>query len=186
MHFGYTGLLNFGQVGFALVGAYGVGIAVATLRLVAVGWPSLFGLLAGVVLALVLGVPTLRLRGDYFAITTIAAAEVLRLVVRSSWAEPVTGGPFGLQRIAGASTTSTRSPPGQLRRRAWYLHRPADCGRWLVTWAVVLAGTLLVVRLLMRSPWGRVLKAIREDEDAARALGKNVFAYKMQGWSSAA
>ena len=177
MHYGFTGLLNFGQVGFMLVGAYGVGITVATL-----GWSMwlgiVFGLLAAVVLALVLGVPTLRLRSDYFAITTIAVAEVLRLLVRSSWAEPVTGGPFGLQSIAGDFYAINPFPPGQYgigpvtysNQQTWAL---------VVTWSVALLCTLLLVAL-MRSPWGRIIKAIREDEDAARALGKNVFSLKMQ------
>ena len=99
VHYGFTGLLNFGQVGFMLVGAYGVGISVATFGLPL--WVGvLVGLLAGVVLALILGAPTLRLRADYFAITTIAVAEVLRLLVRSSPARPLTGGPFGLQSVA--------------------------------------------------------------------------------------
>ena len=99
LHFGYTGLLNFGQVGFMLVGGYGLAITVAT-------WGGsmwlgvLVGLASAIVLALLLGLPTLRLRADYLAITTIAAGETLRLFYRSSWAEPTTGGVFGLQRFA--------------------------------------------------------------------------------------
>jgi neutral amino acid transport system permease protein len=177
MHYGYTGLLNFGQVGFMLVGAYGVGITVATL-----GWSMwigiLVGMLAAVGLALILGVPTLRLRADYFAITTIAVAEVLRLLVRSGWAQPLTGGPFGLQSIADEFYAINPFPTGTYgvgmlvytNQQLWVL---------LVTWALALLMTLLLVALI-RSPWGRVIKAIREDEDAARALGKNVFNYKMQ------
>jgi neutral amino acid transport system permease protein len=177
MHYGYTGLLNFGQVGFMLVGAYGVGITVATL-----GWSMwlgiLFGLLAAVVLALVLGIPTLRLRSDYFAITTIAVAEVLRLLVRSSWAEPVTGGPFGLQSIAADFYVINPIPVGSYGIGALtYSHQQL----WvlLITWGLAAVASLLLIAL-MRSPWGRIIKAIREDEDAARALGKNVFSMKMQ------
>ena len=110
MHYGFTGLLNFGQVGFMLVGAYGVGITVATL-----GWSMwigiVVGMLAAVVLALVLGIPTLRLRSDYFAITTIAVAEVLRLLVRSSAAEPVTGGSASRAYPSGPWRTNTASRP---------------------------------------------------------------------------
>src|SRR5699024_1817787 len=73
LHFGYTGLLNFGQVGFMLVGAYGVGISVGVF-----GLPVLVGfavsLACALVLALLLGIPTLRLRADYLAISTIATA----------------------------------------------------------------------------------------------------------------
>src|SRR4051794_37683651 len=95
VHFGYTGLLNFGQVGFALVGAFG--LAVSVIRW---GWPWWLGVLLGLVLALVLalllGLPTLRLRADYLAIVTIAAAEILRLVFRSVGATDITGGTRGL------------------------------------------------------------------------------------------
>jgi neutral amino acid transport system permease protein len=176
VHYGYTGLLNFGQVGFMLVGAYGVGISVAILGLSL--WVAIpIGLLAGVVLALILGAPTLRLRADYFAITTIAVAEVLRITFRSGAARPVTGGPFGLQSIAGEfyainpfSRGIRLGPLSFSAQVSWAL---------VVTWALVALVTVLVA-LLMRSPWGRVLKAIREDEDAARALGKNVFSFKMQ------
>lgn len=176
VHYGYTGLLNFGQVGFMLVGAYGVGISVATFGLPL--WVGvLMGLLASVVLALILGAPTLRLRADYFAITTIAVAEVLRLIFRSGPARPITGGPFGLQSVANdfyALNPFTRGislgPINYTSQVSWSL---------VVTWGLVALSTL-VVALLMRSPWGRVLRAIREDEDAARALGKDVFSYKMQ------
>src|ERR671917_2770356 len=95
IHFGYTGLLNFGQIGFALVGGYGMGIAVVNFGLPL--WVGvLIGMAAGLVLALLLGVPTLRLRADYLAIVTIAAAEILRLVFRSVGATSVTGGTRGL------------------------------------------------------------------------------------------
>ena len=176
VHYGYTGLLNFGQVGFMLVGAYGLGISVAVF-----GWSLWVGIFVGlgaaVVLALILGAPTLRLRADYFAITTIAVAEVLRLVVRSSAATELTGGPFGLQAIAGEFYAVN---PLSVGMRLGPLRYPTNV-TWslLVTWMLVLLCTL-VVTLLMRSPWGRVLRAIREDEDAARSLGKNAFGYKMQ------
>src|SRR5687768_12673896 len=97
VHFGYTGLLNFGQVGFMLVGAYGTAITVDQ------GGPLWLGILVGlgsaVVLALLLGLPTLRLRADYLAIVTIAVAEILRLVVRTQWAADnlKTRGVFGIQ-----------------------------------------------------------------------------------------
>jgi neutral amino acid transport system permease protein len=178
MHFGYTGLLNFGQVGFMLVGAYGVSIMVVTF-----GQPMwvgvLVGILAAVFLALLLGIPTLRLRADYLAIVTIASAEILRFIFRSSPANPLTGGVFGQQRFADAFYAINPIPEGSYgllfipfgsHRRLWVM---------VVGWAVV-ALCCLLVWALVRSPWGRVLKSIREDEDAARSLGKNVFNYKMQ------
>jgi neutral amino acid transport system permease protein len=177
MHYGFTGLLNFGQVGFMLVGAYGVGVSVATF-----GLPLWVGVLVGiglaVILALLLGIPTLRLRSDYFAITTIAVAEILRLLVRSGPARELTGGPFGLQSIAGSFYAINPIPVGNYGfGRLTYSHQTL----WAMTfaWGLALLSTLLLIGL-MRSPWGRVIKAIREDEDAARALGKNVFSYKMQ------
>ena len=78
VHFGYTGLLNFGQAGFAAIGAYAVAVTIAQYD-----WslwaaiPLIF--VGGMALGLILGVPTLRLRADYLAIVTIAAAEIIRL-----------------------------------------------------------------------------------------------------------
>lgn len=177
VHYGYTGLYNFGQIGFALAGAYGVGIGVATF-----GWSLWFALFLGilfpVLMALLLGVPTLRLRGDYFAITTIAVAEILRLVVRSNTMTDITGGPFGLQ---GVARDFQRLNPfdGPLSIWSTWTYLPVQLWSGLVTWVVVAIVTLLVF-LLMRSPWGRIMKSIREDEDAVRSLGKNVYWYKMQ------
>jgi branched-chain amino acid transport system permease protein len=177
LQFGYTGLLNFGHVAFMLMGAYGAAITVTNGGSLWLG--IVVGILAAVALGLVLGIPTLRLRADYLAITTIAAAEVLRLVVRSSWADPLTGGVFGIQGFAGEFfalnplTSSEVYDIGFISvtgRRLWVI---------IVGWVLVIILTLLLARLL-RSPWGRLLRAIREDEDAVRSLGKNVFARKLQ------
>jgi len=178
VHYGYTGMLNFGQIGFAMVGAYGLAISVATF-----GWPLWVGVLvalaASSVLALILGLPTLRLRGDYFAIVTIAAAEIIRLVFASNVSTDLTGGPFGLSGIASSFYALNPFSPG--RYTLWgnwsYLHGQLWSG--VATWALVALATWYVY-LLMRSPWGRVIKGIREDEDAVRSLGKNAFGYKMQ------
>ncbi|MCX6403209.1 MAG: branched-chain amino acid ABC transporter permease, partial [Actinobacteria bacterium] len=82
IHFGYTGLLNFGQAGFMAVGAYSVGVLVVTFN-VSIWIAFVVGVLASVVLALLLGIPTLRLRADYLAIVTIATAEIIRQIARS-------------------------------------------------------------------------------------------------------
>lgn len=177
LHFGYTGLLNFGQVAFMLAGAYGLAVSVTTFG-TALWVGVLIGLASAVVLALVLGMPTLRLRGDYLAIATIAAGEILRLFYRSSWAEPVTGGVFGLQRFANEFYLANPLPSGNYgvglvrfgARDLWVL---------IVSWGLV-AVAVAVLALLMHSPWGRVIRSIREDEVAARSLGKNVYGYKMQ------
>lgn len=177
MHFGYTGLLNFGQVAFAAVGAYGVAVTVATFGLSM--WTGIvIGLMATVVLALLLGIPTLRLRADYLAIVTIAAGEIIRFLFRSVSLREITGGSNGLTQFAREFYAINPFPSGQYgigflqfsARDFWVL---------VVGWSLV-AIAVLVQFLLIRSPWGRVVKSVREDEDAARSLGKNVYSFKMQ------
>ena len=178
VHVGYTGLLNFGQAGFAAVGAYAFSIPI-----VAYGWAWYWALplmlVCSVLLALALGLPTLRLRADYLAIVTIAAAEILRLVFRSVGATAVTGGTRGLSGF-NDGFVSLAPWPGNSRYDFLGMNW-SGAQLWLaiVGWIVVALCSLLVWALV-RSPWGRVVKAIREDEDAARSLGKNVYAYKMQ------
>jgi branched-chain amino acid transport system permease protein len=177
LQYGYTGLLNFGQVGFLFVGAYGTAITVDGGAPLPVGF--LVGVAAAVGLGLLLGLPTLRLRAEYLAIVTIAAAEILRLVASARPLEGLTGGVLGIQGFANSFFSWNPYP----------VHRYVLVGDvafdertlWVITvgWTLVLLCSLFVF-LLVRSPWGRVLKAIREDEDAARSLGKNVFAFKLQ------
>jgi branched-chain amino acid transport system permease protein len=177
VHFGYAGLLNFGQAAFVALGAYGIAVTVAVLDLPFFAG-VLVGLLAAVVLALLLGIPTLRLRADYLAIATIAAAEIIRLTVRGSSLRELTGGSSGLTGFDDGFYGLNPLPNGTYGFGPW---RFSERLTWvlLVGWALV-ALSCVVVWLLMRSPWGRVLKGIREDEDAVRSLGKNVYAYKMQ------
>jgi neutral amino acid transport system permease protein len=138
----------------------------------------LVGIAASVVLGLVFGIPTLRLRLEYLAIVTIAGGEVLRVLVRSSGRDSFTHGVFGIDSFAGDFYDLNPFGDG---RYGWGRLSFTDRQLWLmvVAWGAVVLASILVVRLT-RSPWGRVLRAIREDEDAARALGKNVFAYKLQ------
>jgi branched-chain amino acid transport system permease protein len=177
VHFGYTGLLNFGQVGFMAVGGYFAAISVLEWGVpLWMGW--LIGLLASGVWALLLGYPTLRLRADYLAIVTIAASEIFRLSVMAPTFREVTGGADGLSGFNADWRSLNPFSGGSYG--VWFLQfGPAEFWAIVVGWTLVLLAVLFVF-LLMRSPWGRVLKAIREDEDAVRALGKNVFAYKMQ------
>ncbi len=178
LHFGYTGLLNFGQIAFALLGGFGIAISVSQWGLNF--WVGVIvGIAAAVVLALLLGLPTLRLRADYLAIATIATAEGFRLLFRSVSATPVTNGTRGLSGFNGDFISLA---PWDTSRQYPVLGTRWSGGElWvaLIGWLLV-ALTSLLVWLLVRSPWGRVVKAIREDEDAVRALGKNVYAYKMQ------
>jgi branched-chain amino acid transport system permease protein len=177
LQFGYAGLLNFGHVASMLVGAYGTAMTVEF------GGPLWLGILVGisaaVLLGLLLGIPTLRLRADYFAITSIAVAEVIRLVVRSSAAGPVTGGVFGIRGFAGEFQSLNPFTPTELYGFAPFVLTGRTLWVVVVGWALVVLSTLFIARLI-NSPWGRVLKAIREDEDATRSLGRNVFAYKLQ------
>jgi branched-chain amino acid transport system permease protein len=178
LHFGYTGLLNFGQIAFAMLGGFGIAISVSKWGLPF--WVGvLVGLAAAVVLALLLGLPTLRLRADYLAIVTIAAAEALRLLFRSVSATPLTNSTLGISAFNGDFLALS---PWSTSGRYDILGTRWNGGElWTITvgWTLVLLASLLVFAL-MRSPWGRVLRAVREDEDAARALGKNVYSYKMQ------
>ena len=181
IHFGFTGLLNIGQSGFMLLGAYGFAISIGH------GLPLVVGILLGfgaaLVFALVLGAHTLKLRGDYLAIVTISAAEIIRYVGRSALLTDFTGAAQGLQGksyrdpftnlsfFGGGSTSIGVLDYQNTGVNGWWVR--------FVAWTLV-ALCLVVVYLLVRSPWGRLLRGIREDEDAIRSLGKNVFAIKMQ------
>jgi branched-chain amino acid transport system permease protein len=177
VHFGYTGLLNFGQAAFMAIGAYGFAVSVLNFGLSF--WQAIaVSMILSVLFALILGIPTLRLRSDYLAIVTIAAAEILRYVVSTTSLKDLTGGSSGLSGFATEFYAINPFPTGN------YLFWPFDLTEkelWVRVfgWSIVALATILVL-LMMRSPWGRVVKGIREDEDAVRSLGKNVYAYKMQ------
>ena len=177
VHFGYTGLLNFGQAGFMALGAYGYAISVLSFNLPV--WAAvLVGIGASIVFALILGIPTLRLRADYLAIVTIAAAEILRLVFTTNTFDALTGSASGLQGYKGGFADLNPIPEGTYGFGP-FVYNEYDWWIRIVGWSLVVIIALLTW-LIMRSPWGRVIKGIREDEDAVRALGKNVYSYKMQ------
>ena len=177
VHFGYAGLLNFGMAGFMALGGYGYAISILSF-----GLPWWAGMLVGLALAaifaIILGVPTLRLRADYLAIVTIAAAEIVRLLFTTQLFDEWTNSADGLGGYHNGFRDANPFPEGTYGFGPWEWNQD---GLWVrVFGLILLAVAILVVWALMRSPWGRVLKGIREDEDAVRALGKNVFAYKMQ------
>ena len=177
VHFGYGGLLNFGMAGFMALGAYGYAISILTFNL---PWfvGILVGMAAAIVFALILGIPTLRLRADYLAIVTIAAAEIVRLLFTTQVFDDVTNSADGLGGYHSGFRAANPFPEGTYGFGPWQYN---ETQLWVRVFGVILlALAVLFVFLLMRSPWGRVLKGIREDEDAVRALGKNVFAFKMQ------
>ncbi|MEN9971352.1 MAG: hypothetical protein RL146_653 [Actinomycetota bacterium] len=177
VHFGFTGLLNFGQAAFAAVGAYGMVISIDTLKL-PLFLAVLVGILCSILFALILGIPTLRLRADYLAIVTIATAEVFRYFMTTIGFSKVTGGSNGLSQF-GAEFWALNPIPAGNYNFGFATYRADQLYVLMVGWGAVVIGAL-ILRLLMRSPWGRVLKGIREDEDAVRSLGKNVFFYKLQ------
>lgn len=176
VHFGYTGLLNFGQAAYLLVGSYG--FAIATIN----GWPFFAALgvtiTLSLILTIILGIPTLRLRADYLAIVTISAAEILRYVVTTTGMVNITGGSEGLSGFKGTFEQMNPIPEGNYNLGTLIINE-YDLWLRIVGWSVVIVVAILLY-LLMKSPWGRVLKGIREDEDAVKSLGKNVFVLKMQ------
>jgi branched-chain amino acid transport system permease protein len=180
LNIGTTGIFNFGQAGFMAVGSYTMGILV-----VKSGVSFWLALLAGIgvaaVAALLVGLPSLRLRADYFAISTLAFSEIVRYVA-DNW-DGLTGGNLGLFGYTDTWTDASARIDGWLEHLGIEPHFLLPLLLVNLTLFLVLAA---FVALLVRSPWGRVLNAIREDEDAARALGKNTFVFKLQSLALAA
>ena len=186
VHFGWTGLLNFGQAAFMGMGAYVTLLLIPHAagregEITTSGLPiflaAIIGIICAALLGLLLGLPALRLRGDYLAIVTIAAAEIFRLLVRDL--EGITGGVYG---IISYSDSLQKYRPKILDSLLTDLNVSLT-----QTWVGILAWlcigiVLLILRRLNRSPWGRALRAVREDEDAVRALGKNAVWLKLQSF----
>lgn len=174
LQWGYTGLFNIGASGFFLVGAYAFAILCGppyASHLGGFGLPFALGLAgaAGTAgcTACLIGLATLRLREDYLAIVTIGAASILQLIALN--ATEVTGGSQG-------ATSIPRPWPGLAK---------TVLGGDLLMLALMLVTVLLIycaLEAMVRSPWGRVLKAIREDEVAAASLGKNPFVFRLQAF----
>jgi branched-chain amino acid transport system permease protein len=177
LQWGFTGLFNVGVAGFVAIGAYtsallttpkAVGLSTGV-ALSGYGWPFAAGLVAATlvtgVLGLIVGAVTLRLRRDYLAITTFGIAVTIQVVANN--ATPVTGGPFGVQFI-----------PKPMQ--SWF----GTGLPWTLAYLALSLGLLGLVYLalekLVHSPWGRVLRAIREDEDAASSIGKRAFLFRLQ------
>jgi branched-chain amino acid transport system permease protein len=173
LQWGQTGLFNVGVAGFVAIGAYvsamlttpagehwgGYGLPIV------VGW---IGAMIGAGLAAaVIGAITLRLRADYLAITTFGIAIVIQLFALN--AQGVTGGPFGIGFIPRPFNGLAENPLA------------FNCAN-LALVALVTAAVFVALERLVRSPWGRVLRAIREDETAARAIGKNANLFRLQAF----
>jgi len=154
LQYGYTGLINFGVVALYAIGAY-------TSALLSMhGVPFAIDMAAGTLLAAAcawpLGVICLRLRDDYLAIVTLAFAEIVRTVIVSEdW---LTAGPRGLPGIPRPFASLAPDAAGVA---------------YLGLVLVMVAGGVLVTTVLVRSPFGRLIQAIRDDEDAVRSVGKS-------------
>lgn len=176
LQFSYGGLANVGQVGFLLLGAYGTAMGADA------GLPLPIAVLAGVAaavgLGLLLGLATRRVRGDHLAIVTLAAAEILRLLVRSEAFASSTGGIGGIQGFADGFFRLDPIPVGRYGLGSLAFDQRT---LWIVAvgWATVALAALVLWRLVA-SPWGRGLRAVRDDEDAARSLGARVDATKVE------
>jgi branched-chain amino acid transport system permease protein len=164
LHWGYTGLINFGHVGFFAIGAYASALLTTQLA-----WPIPAGFAAAVILAgasaYPLGLVSIRLRTDYLAIVTLGFSEVIRaFLVNERW---LTRGTQGLSYIP--------RPFSQL---------PTGLNEavFLMLVVALLAAAFWLVRRLGRSPFGRTLEAIRENEEAAQSLGKNVASFKIRSF----
>jgi len=178
IQWGYTGLFNIGIAGFFCIGAY-VSAMITTPeptgiyahyvhQLFGLDMPFICGLLGAALVcglvAFLIGIPTLRLREDYLAIATLGIAETFRLIFNNEhW---LANGPRGLMGL-----------PQPLQE----IVDPRNYNYiYLGVIAIILIMIYLLIERAIRSPWGRVLRAIREDEVSAAMSGKNIFAFKMQ------
>jgi branched-chain amino acid transport system permease protein len=178
VQWGYTGLLNFGVAGFFAIGAYTSALITSPLpsgpladyvdQAIGLDMPFLVGVLAAVLtsglVAVLVGLLTLRLRGSYLAISTIGIAETIRLFFNNeTW---LANGPEGLVGLP--------QPLHNLVAPRYYNY---------IYLAIVLVFMVLIYFALergIRSPWGRVLRAVREDNVMAEADGKSVFLFELQ------
>jgi branched-chain amino acid transport system permease protein len=174
LQWGFTGLFNAGVGGFMAVGAYTTAILIGPERAAVLGGfglPFGVGLACGMasagVAALIVGIVTLRLREEYLAVATFGVAISVQLVaLNAAW---LTGGTLGLISL-----------PKPL---AFLFDRPLTYNLFYLCLVAALAGlTYLALERIVRSPWGRTLKAIREDETAAASLGKNPVRIRLEAF----
>jgi len=158
---GYTGLAALGHAGFACVGAY-----TSALLALHFGLSPWLGLIIGAcvaaILGVVVGVPSLRLKGDYLALATFGLGVIVYSVAKN-WVS-LTRGPMGLPGIPGFSV---------------FGYQLSSIWAYLILVTVFVFLTYFVVRRIVNSPFGRILRGIREDETATLAMGKNVNKYKI-------
>ncbi|MEL6384170.1 MAG: branched-chain amino acid ABC transporter permease [Cyanobacteria bacterium J06626_18] len=178
IQWGYAGMLNIGVGAFFAVGAYTstlVSVAPDDAYLGGFNAPVMLGVLLAMllsgVLAFVIGLITLPLRSDYLAIATIGSAEIVRLLLKNeAW---LTNGVRGIAGIPKPLTWLTTAIPLLRTHGTWVMLAVVLVALGLVFWASDRA---------YRSPWGRVLRAVREDEPATLAAGKNVIGFRLQAF----
>lgn len=174
LQWGFTGLFNAGVAGFYAIGGYTHAILTAAPNpqlMGNYGLPWLVGIIAAMLVtalaAALIGLITIRLRGDYLAIATFGIGIMIQLVSLNM--EPWTGGSQGITRIPKPLATWFDTP---LSYNLFYL----------VFMVAVVALVYWALERILSSPWGRVLRAIREDEAAASSLGKSPLSYRLQSF----
>ncbi|MBB5223152.1 branched-chain amino acid transport system permease protein [Amaricoccus macauensis] len=175
VQWGQTGLFNVGVAGFVAIGAYASALLTTPDtpdRLGGFGLPIVAGwigaALAAGIASFLVGALTVRLRADYLAIATFGVAVMVQLCLLNL--QGLTGGPFGIGFIPRPFAATATNPA---------LFAALNLALLLA----VVAALYLGLERLLRSPWGRVLRAIREDETAARALGKNADRFRLQAFA---
>ena len=172
---GFAGLLDLGYVAFYAIGAYTLGMlttseAVGILHLSF--WAATpIALIVAVFAGVVLGLPILRLRGDYLAIVTLGFGEIIRIVVLSDWLKPLLGGSEGIQRIAQPTIGS-------------FIFNNQQKLYYLILVGILIAGFISI--RLKDSHLGRSWMALREDEDVAEAMGINKVITKLLAFAMGA
>jgi branched-chain amino acid transport system permease protein len=174
VQWGYTGLINFSVVAFFGIGAYASALLTGATSPLGIAVSPIIGALVGIVVAgiisFLIAVPTLRLQKDYLSIVTLGLAEIFRIVVLN--AQEWTNGPQGVVGIPSFHVGWLFF--GDLAERF---------GRSTVDFSIFLVITIICyffLRHVQISPYGRVLKTIRTNEDLAKALGKNSYSFKIQ------
>jgi branched-chain amino acid transport system permease protein len=171
---GFAGLLDLGYYGFFAVGAYTVAILTSPESRFDVGWPWLLAVPAAIAVTmlsgLILGGPTLRLRGDYLAIVTLGFAEMIRLYAQQN--SGIANGQRGIPQIPHP-VPQIKGSDGQ----SWFGVVDARPYYWLTLTIIIVV--ILGMRNLSRSRVGRAWVSIREDEDAAQIMGVPTFKYKL-------
>ena len=171
---GLAGLLDLGYVAFFAIGAYTAGLltAPAPIPLQIGFWPVLIlSILFAAVAGILLGLPVLRMRGDYLAIVTLGFGEIIRVLIRSDMMAPYLGGPQGVRDIAGPSLFGI-----SLTNEKAYLY--------MIIIGILL--TILFTNYLQNSRVGRAWMAMREDETVAQAMGINTLYYKLMAFATGA